>query len=130
MTSIEDRFLETLARGGLVSQAEYDQMCQDLPPDLLAQALARRFNCTGDTRALVAAANLYHVARLPYETLEVCSRAPRVSELQRMIQKVLPVVQRAYPGERMVGKLMEEAFLVIDLRTGKIIRFPPLLPAR
>ncbi len=129
MASIEDKFLAKLARGGLVSQDEYDQLSQDLPPEALAAALARRFDITGDLRTLVEAANLYAQAGHDYEVLEACSRSPRSKELQRLVEKTLPRVRLDYPGIKLIGKLMEEAFLVIDLDTGKIVRFPPILPA-
>ncbi len=127
--SLEDRFLAKLARGGLVSQDEYEQLRQELPPEILAKALARRFDVTGETRMLVEAARLYAQAGLDYQVLEVCSRSPHLPELRRFIQKTLPRIRQEYPDTRMVGKLMDEAFLVIDLDTGKIVRFPPLMPA-
>ncbi len=129
MISVEDDFLSRLARGLLIEQDEYDQLCQDLPPETLALALAKRFEQTNETQELVESARLYARAGLLYETLEICSRAPNIRELQKIIQKILPQVQKEYPEIRMVGKLLEEAFLVIDLTSGKIIRFPPLMPA-
>ncbi len=129
MTSIEDQFLAKISRGGLVSQDEYDQLGQDLPPETLAAALARRFNVTGELPMLVEAARLYSRAGFDYEVLELCSRAPRSHELQRFAEKVLPQIRKEYPEIKLIGKLMEEAFLVIDLETGKITRFPPLMPA-
>lgn len=129
MRSFEDDFLNRLARGLLVEQDEYDQVSQDLPPEELALAFARRFWITNETQALVQAARLYAHAGLIYETLEVCSRSPRSVELQKIQQKVLPLVRKEYPDIRLVGKLLDEAFLVIDLTSGKIVRFPPILPA-
>lgn len=130
MRSVEDRFLAQLARGGVVSQDEYDQICQDLPPEIVARALARRFDQTGETSTLVEAARLYAQAGFDYEVMEVCSRSPRVRELQHLVEKTLPRLRRDYPGIPMIGKLLEEAFLVIDLNSGKVVRFPPLMPAR
>lgn len=129
MTSVEDRFLARLARGGLVSQDEYDQLCQDLPPEAVAAALASRFNYTNETRALVEAARLYLRAGYDCEALEVCSRGARVSELRRIVEKILPRLRRAYPDTRLYGKLLEDAFLVIDLHSGHMQRYPPLMPA-
>ncbi len=127
--SLEDRFLSKIARGGLVSQDEYDQLSQDLPPENLARALAQRFNTTGETRMLVEAARLYAKAGFDYEVLEVCSRSPRSQELQKLVQKTLPRLRKDYPDTKMIGKLMDEAFLIIDLETGKMVRFPPVMPA-
>jgi hypothetical protein len=127
--TVEDKFLSKLSRGGLVSQDEFDQLSQDLPPEDLAGALAKRFTVTGETRILVEAARLYARAGLDYEVLEVCSRSPRLHELQKLVQKTLPRIRNDYPGIKMIGKLMDEAFLVIDLETGKMVRFPPILPA-
>ncbi len=129
MNSVEDDFLQRLSRGLRVEQDEYDQICFDLPPENLAQALAKRFETTRETQTLVEAARLYSRAGFLYETLEVCSRAPRVTELRKIIQKILPRVQNDYPGIRMVGKLLEDAFIVVDLVSGQIVRFPPLMPA-
>jgi hypothetical protein len=129
LASIEDQFLKRLSRGGLVSQDEYEQLRQDLPPELLAGALARRFDITGETHMLVEAARLYSRAGFDYEVMELCSRAPRLSELQRLIQKTLPRIRQEYPDIKLIGKLMDAAFLVIDLETGKTVRFPPLMPA-
>lgn len=129
MISVEDDFLRRLARGLLIEQDEYDQISADLPPEALANALAKRFEITRETRTLVEAARLYLHAGFVYETLELCSRAPNVAELQKILQKVLPQVRREYPETRLVGKLLEEALLVIDLVTGKMVRFPPLMPA-
>ncbi|HEX9018848.1 MAG TPA: hypothetical protein VF806_06660 [Anaerolineaceae bacterium] len=130
--AVEDLLLERIARGGLVSQDEYDQLAGDLPPELLANALARRFSVTGESRMLVEAARLYFRAGNYYDALEACSRAPRLHELQKIISQTLPHLRQEYPEThiRLVGKLLEEAFLVIDLTTGAIVRFPPLLPAR
>lgn len=129
MFSADDAFLNRLARGGIISQDEYDQAAGDLPPEILAAALARRFESTGETRALAEAARLYARAGFLYEALEACSRAPRVPALKQIIQKSLPALRRAYPGARRVGKLLDQALLVIDLDTGRIVRFPPILPA-
>jgi hypothetical protein len=129
MASIEDEFLSRLARGGYIAQDEYDQMAQDLPPELVAQALAARCQSANDAPLLAEAARLYFRAGKYYEMLEVCSRAPQGAALRRMAQKALPYLRRDYPGERRVGKLLEQAFLVIDLETGQIERFPPLMPA-
>jgi hypothetical protein len=128
--STEDEFLARLARGGLVSQDEWDQLSDLLPPVELARALALRFDCTGETRMLTQAARLYLLAGLVYQALEVCSRAPSLQSLQTIIEQSLPRVRRDYPDTKLVGKLLDEAFLVIDLSTGKMLRFPPLLPAR
>jgi hypothetical protein len=127
--SVEDRFLARLARGALISQDEYDQISEDLPPEILAGALASRFNYTNETRTLVEAARLYLRAGFDCEALEVCSRAVRINELQRIVEKILPRLRRAYPDTRLYGKLLEDAFLVIDLHTGHMDRFPPLMPA-
>lgn len=127
--SVEDRFLATLARGGLVSQDEYDQIIQDLPPEVIASALASRFNYTNETRVLVEAARLYLRAGFDLQALEVCSRGARVNELQHIVEKILPRLRQANPDTRLYGKLLEDAFLVIDLQTGHIVRYPPLMPA-
>ena len=127
--SAEDQFLEKLARGFNIEQDEYDQMREYLPPELIAAALVRRYSYTEDMRSLVEAARLYSHAGFDYEALEICSRFPRVYELKKLIEKTLPRVRQDYPGIPCVGKLLEEAFLVIDLNTGKISRFPPLIPA-
>src|SRR5690349_1273304 len=127
--SVEDQFLAKIARGGLVSQDEYDQLCQDLPPEIVAGALARRFDATGETRMLVEAARLYARAGYDYQLLEVCSRSPHQHELQRLVQRTLPRLRVEYPDIQLIGKLMDEAFLVIDLFSGKIVRFPPIMPA-
>ena len=129
MNSVEDDFLVRLTRGQLIEQDEYDQLWQDLPPEELARALAKRYAHTNETQALVEAARLYTHAGFLYEALEVCSRAPRISELRKITQKVLPQVQREYPGIKLVGKLLDEAFIVIDLESGEIVRFPPIIPA-
>lgn len=128
--STEEEFLARLARGGLVSQDEWDQLCDLLPPADLARALARRFDCTGETRMLAQAARLYLRAGLVYQALEVCSRAPSLQAHQAVIEQALARVRRDYPETKLVGKLLDEAFLVIDLTSGKMMRFPPLLPAR
>jgi hypothetical protein len=127
--SVEDQFLAKISRGGLVSQDEYDQISQDLPPEHLAGALARRFDATGETRMLEEAARLYAQAGMDYKVLEVCSRFPRSQKLQKLVQKTLPRIRKDYPDIKLIGKLMDEAFLVIDLGSGKIVRFPPIMPA-
>ena len=129
MMSIEEKFLARLSRGGLVSQDEYDQLSQDFAPENLAGALAQRFNVTGETRMLVEAARLYAQAGFDYKVMELCSRSPRLHELQKLVQKTLPRIRKDYPDIKFIGKLMDEAFLVIDLESGKMVRFPPLLPA-
>lgn len=129
-TSLEQAFLERLARGGLVSQDEYDQIVESLDPPALAGALARRFSVTGETKFLLEAARLFLQNDLPYHALEACSRAPRAQGLQAVARKALELARGDYPDARQVGKLMDEAFLIIDLETGQIARFPPLLPAR
>jgi len=129
VSSIEDQFLAKLSRGGLVAQDEYEQLGQDLPPEIVAGALARRFDVTSELRMLVEAARLYSRAGYDYEVLELCSRAPRSHELQRLVEKTLPRIRNAYPEIRRIGKLMDTAFIVIDLDTGKMVRFPPLMPA-
>lgn len=127
--STEDRFLARLARGGLVSQDEYDQISQDLPPEVIAGALASRYNYTKETRVLIEAARLYLSAGYEFEALEVCSRTRRIRELERIVEKILPGLRQAFPGTRLYGRLLEEAFLVIDLDSGKMVRYPPLMPA-
>ena len=127
--SIEDRFLAQLARGGLISQDEYDQMCQDLPSEVIAGALAKRFDVTNETRTLVEAARLYLSAGYHLQALELCSRSVRVSELQKIVDQILPRLRQEYPDTRLLGKLLDEAFLVINLNTGRIDRLPPLMPA-
>jgi hypothetical protein len=130
LLSPEDEFLSRLARGGLVDPEEWAQMASDLPPEALAPALARRFNATGETRMLVEAARLYLQAGLYYHAIEACSRAPRLKTMQAISAQALPHLRGEWAGEQRVGKLMDEAFLVIDLSTGQVTRFPPLLPAR
>lgn len=129
MTSYEDAFLARLAGGGLISQDEYDQMSQDLPPEMIAGALAQRYHSTNDIPMLVEAARLYYQAGWYYHVLETCSRVSHGPSFHQMIQQTLPHIRRDYPDTRLVGKLLEEAFLVIDLQTGHIVRFPPLMPA-
>lgn len=129
MKSVEDELLTRIARGLLIEQDEYDQVWQDLPPEELARALVKRHAATKQIQALVEATRLFEHAGLLYEALEACSRAPRLPELRQVVQKILPQVQREYPGTKLVGKLLEEAFIVIDLETGEIVRFPPLIPA-
>lgn len=127
--SAEDRFLEQLAGGYLVSQDEFDQMVQDMPPELIAAALANRYRHSLDIENIVEAARLYFHAGYYYEALELCSRFPRVYRLQQIARKTIPIIRKDYPDIRRIGKLLEHAFLVIDLETGKITRFPPLMPA-
>ena len=125
--STEDRFLARLARGQLISQEEFDQLRPALPEDQLAAAFAARFENTRDGKFLIEAARLYQHAGLLYESLEVCSRSPRMRELQRLIERSLPRVRDDYPDIRMVGKLVADVLLVIDLESGTIARFPGLI---
>lgn len=127
--SIEDRFLSRLARGAAITDDEYGQMSQDLPPETLAPALAKRFQITGEIPSLIEAARLYASAGYVYEALELCSRSPRVRQLQTIVKKLLPYVQKEYPDARNVGKLLDEALLVIDLQTGALTRLQPIMPA-
>ena len=129
MQSIEDEFLNRLAEGRSIGQDEFDQMAQDLPPDCLADALVRRYHYTNDVRSMVVAAQLYLQAEQPYQALEVCSRFPRVYSLQKLARQILPQVRLEYeePGIYAIGKLLENAFLVIDLKSGKITRYPPCI---
>lgn len=126
--SIEDDFLKRLADGRLIEQEEYNQFCHDLPSEDLALAFARRFWKTNETQALIESARLYMHAELSYEAVEVCSRSPKTRELQKILQKALPEIRKDYPGIPMIGKLLDDAFLVINLESGKIIRFPPVFP--
>lgn len=130
MISYEDAFLRKIACGADLSQDEYDQMSQDLPPEMIAAALVQRHSVTQEARALIEAARLYLHAGMHYDALEACSRNPRSPELQRIIRAVLPRVREDYPEPdiRRIGKLLNEAFLVIDLLTGEIVRYPPLMP--
>jgi len=131
--SYEDQFLAKLANGENISQDEYDQMCQDMPLELIAAALARRFRWTEDLQTIIQAARLYQHAGMLYEALELCSRFPKVMALNRIIMKILPAVRKEYqdiyPGTDKIGKLLDEAFLVINLTSGTIIRFPPIIPS-
>lgn len=129
-TTAEEAFLARLARGGLVSQDEYDQTAEYLDPAALAQALASRFVCTGETKFLVEAARLYLRSGMPYHALEACSRSPRARGMQAVAGQALAQARGDYPDARQIGKLLEDAFLIIDLDTGRIARFPPLLPSR
>lgn len=133
LRSAEDQFLAKLAGGDNISQDEYDQMCQDMPVDLVAAALVKRYRWTEDMHTLIEAARLFQHAELYYEALEVCSRFPRTYALRQMIQKILPRVRvdyhDIYPDTTQVGKLLDEAFLVIDLSNGSITRYPPLMPS-
>lgn len=128
MSFFEDDFLERLARGLIIEPDEYNQVVQDLPKEALALAFSRRFWITRETQALVQAAYLYNHAGMTYEALEVCSRASRSSELQKIKQRALGQARQEYPGIQWIGKLLDEAFLVIDLVSGQIIRFPPIIP--
>jgi hypothetical protein len=76
---------------------------------------------------LVEAARLFLRAGFYYQALEACSRAPRLPELQRITAQALPYVRADYPDAPMVGKLLDDVFLVIDLATGKMVRFPSLV---
>jgi hypothetical protein len=129
MKSVEDDLLSRIAHGQPIEQDEYDQLRQDLPPEELARALARRHACTNEPQALVEAARLFEHCGLLYDAVEVCSRAARLPELRQVLRRLLPRVQREYPETRLVGKLLEEAFIVIDLESGEIVRFPPLIPS-
>lgn len=126
MNSLEDDFLNRLARGHLIEQDEYDQMLPDLPQESIARALAKRHTCTQELPVLVEAARIFLREGLFYDALEACSRAPRQPELRKLILAALPEVQKDYPDIPMVGKLLEDAFLVINLQTGEIVRFPPI----
>jgi hypothetical protein len=125
----ETRFLQRLARGEEIAQDEYFTICADLDPEILAAALVTRFRCTGYSSALLEAARLFLAAGQPFRVLEICSRYPRKPEFHRLAQKTLPGLRKEYPGTFQVGRLLEEAFLVVDLRTGTVERFPPLMPA-
>ncbi len=127
--SFEDHFLKKLARGADIAQDEYAQMSQELPDEQLAAALVRRFQKTGEMPVLLEAARLYQRAGQAYAVLEICSRYPHKAEFRKMVQKNLPQVRQEYPGTQWVGKLLEEAFIVIDLQEGTIVRFPPLMPS-
>lgn len=127
--SIEDQFLSRLAEGREISQDEYEQMREDFPPELIASALVRRFRYTEEVRTLIEAAQIYSHAGFDYEAMEVCSRFPRVTAMQKIVQHTLPRLRQEYPGIHFIGKLLDEAFLVIDLNTGKMTRFPPIFPA-
>lgn len=128
-SAFDDQFLARLANGEPITSDEYDQIAHDIPDEHLAEALAHRFERTGETRMLIEAARLFLRARQPYQALEVCSRRPNLPEIRQVIQRALPMLQRLYPETRQVGKLLEEAFLVIDLQTGQMTRFPPLITA-
>ena len=128
--SLDEIFLERLASGGLVSQDEYDQIAEYLDPKPLAEALARRFSCTKDARFLLEAARLYLHNGMPYHALEACSRSPRARGLAAIASQALDQARSEYPDTRQIGKLMDDAFLIIDLETGHIVRFPPIFPAR
>lgn len=125
----EDRFLARLARGEDIAQDEYDTIMPDLPPEQVAEALVRRFDRTGEYPTLVEAAKLYLHAGLPFNALEICSRYPNRHEFHRLIEQILPYARKEYPRTPMVGKLLDQAFLVIDLISGQITRYPPLMPA-
>lgn len=113
-----------------MSQDEYDQVAYDLPPEAIAQALVARWHWTEDARTLLEAARLYLRAGMYYQAFELCTRSPRSSSLRHLAMQILPRIRRDYPEETVVGKLLDEAFLVIDLRSGKVERYPGLMPAR
>lgn len=129
----EDRFLSRLANGKTISQDDYNQMVEFIAPETLADALVKRFEFTGDMRTLVEAALLYLQAGYPFKALEVCSRFPKEYALRQVVKKLLPALrqeyQEDYPSTTMVGKLLDEAFLVIDLSTGGVTRYPPIMPS-
>jgi hypothetical protein len=125
----ETRFLERLAWGEEIAQDEYDTICADLDPETLAGALVARFRSTGYASTLLEAARLFLAAGQPFRALEICSRYPHKPEFRRLAQKTLPVLRKEYPGTFQVGRLLEEAFIVVDLRTASVERFPPLMPA-
>ncbi len=129
----EERFLSRLGSGANISQDDYNQMAEFIAPEALARALVRRFECNEDIRALQEAARLFLLADLPYQALEVCSRYPKIYALQKLTQEILPHLRQAYqeeyPSTHMVGRLLEEAFLVVDLSTGQVTRYPPIMPS-
>ena len=126
----EEEVLGQLADGYSVSQDAYDQVAYDLPPEELALALERRWRWTADGRTLLEAARLYLRAGKVYEAFELCTRQPRTSSLRQLANQILPRIRRDYPDDDLIGKLVDADFLVIDLRTGQVERFPGLLPAR
>jgi hypothetical protein len=128
--SAEEEVLGQLADGYNVSQDAYDQVAYDLPPEELARALLSRWRWTEDSRTLLEAARLFLRAEDYYQAFELCTRQPRSSAMRNMAGEILGRIRRDYPEDKMIGKLLDEAFLVIDLRTGRVERFPGLLPAR
>lgn len=130
MPSADDRLLARLSDGFSVSQDEYDQVAYDLPPEAIAQALVARWRWTEDARTLLEAARLYLRAGQYYRAFELCTRSPRSSSLRTLAKQILPRIRRDYPDDIVIGKLLDDAFLVIDLRSGKVDRYPGLLPAR
>ncbi len=125
----EDRFLARLARGDEIAQDEYDSLLPDLAPEAVAEALVRRFTRTGEHATLAEAAKMYLHVGMIFEALEICSRYPNRYEFRRLTEQILPLARKAYHGTRMIGKLLDEAFLVIDLTSGQMDRYPPLMPA-
>jgi hypothetical protein len=122
--------LARLSGGFNLTQDEYDQAADVLPPELIARALLKRFAWTGDARTLQEAAQLYLRAGDYYHAYEVCTRMPRSYALKQLALKILPRIRRDYPDTPVLGRLVEDTLLVIDLRSGKAERFPGLLPAR
>ena len=129
----EERFLARLALGKNISQDDYGQMIEFIAPSMLARALLKRFIYTGDMRTLIEAARLFNEAGEPYQALEVCSRYPKFYELRQIKGKILPLLRETYqddfPATHQVGKLLDEAFLVVDLVSGAVTRYPPLMPS-
>ena len=126
----EEEVLGRLSSGYSVSQDAYDQVAYDLPPEELAQALELRWRWTEDARTLLEAARLYLRAGKYYRAFELCTRQPRSGPLRQLAGQILARIRRDYPDDEVIGKLVEEDFLVIDLRTGRVERYPGLLPAR
>ena len=86
-------------------------------------------------RTLIEAARLFNEAGKPYQALEVCSRYPKIYELRQDKGKILPLLRETYqddfPATHQVGKLLDEAFLVVDLVSGAVLPTPhALYPAR
>lgn len=130
LSSTDDQLLARLSDGFSVSQDEYDQVAYDLPPEAIAQALEQRWRWTEDAGTLLEAARVYMRAGHYYQAFELCTRSPRSTLLRQLANQILPRIRRDYPEDEVIGKLLDEAFLVIDLRSGKVERFPGLLPAR
>jgi hypothetical protein len=126
----EEEVLSRLADGYTVSQDAYDQVAYDLPPEELARALELRWRWTQDGRTLLEAARLYLRVGKVYLALELCTRQPRTSALRQLAGQIVARIRRDYPDDDLIGKLVDADFLVIDLRTGHVERFPGLLPAR